>query len=153
VVTHPELSLASGAIKGWDRRNQFYFQMLTSLAAHFQFDVDRAFERLPPDVQEVVLYGAKEKIPFSYLNERGKTFVREHDFEGVIPNLERRYKETDSIVVREELAKSVTRPSSRQAPCRCAMRSRSSACSRCPARRDQSPSGSSTRSRRDSPSW
>ena len=109
VVTHPELSLASGAIKGWDRRNQFYFQMLTSLAAHFQFDVDRAFERLPPELQEVVLYGTKEKIPFSYLNERGKTFVREHDFEGVIPNLERRYKETDSIVVREELSKYINR--------------------------------------------
>jgi excinuclease ABC subunit A len=105
VVTHPDLSLASGAIKGWDRRNQFYFQMLTSLAAHFRFDVERAFEKLPAEVQNVVLYGTPEKIPFSYLNERGKTFVREHDFEGVIPNLGRRYKETDSIVVREELAK------------------------------------------------
>jgi len=109
VVAHPELSLASGAIKGWDRRNQFYFQMLTSLAAHFRFDVDRAFEKLAPEVQHVVLYGARETIPFSYLNERGKTIVREHDFEGVIPNLERRYKETDSIVVREELAKYINR--------------------------------------------
>ena len=105
IVAHPELSLASGAIRGWDRRNQFYFQMLTSLAAHFQFEVERPFLKLPENVQEIVLYGAKEKIPFSYLNERGRTFIREHSFEGVIPNLERRYKETDSIVVREELAK------------------------------------------------
>ncbi len=105
VVAHPELSLASGAIKGWDKRNQFYFQMLGSLAAHFKFDVEQPFEKLPESVQQAVLYGTKETIPFSYLNERGKTFVREHAFEGVIPNLERRYKETDSIVVREELAK------------------------------------------------
>jgi excinuclease ABC subunit A len=105
IVAHPELSLASGAIRGWDRRNQFYFQMLTSLAAHFQFEVERPFLKLPENVQQVVLYGTKEKLPFSYLNERGRTFVREHAFEGVIPNLERRYKETDSIVVREELAK------------------------------------------------
>jgi len=105
IVAHPELSLASGAIRGWDRRNQFYFQMLTSLAAHYQFEVERAFLKLPENVQQIVLYGTKEKIPFSYLNERGRTFVREHAFEGVIPNLERRYKETDSIVVREELAK------------------------------------------------
>jgi excinuclease ABC subunit A len=105
IVAHPELSLASGAIRGWDRRNQFYFQMLTSLAAHFQFEVERSFQKLPENVQEIVLYGTKEKIPFSYLNERGRTFVKEHAFEGVIPNLERRYKETDSIVVREELAK------------------------------------------------
>ncbi|MCG6873786.1 MAG: excinuclease ABC subunit UvrA [Betaproteobacteria bacterium] len=105
VVAHPGLSLASGAIRGWDRRNQFYFQMLTSLAAHFAFDVERPFEKLPEDVQSVVLFGTKEKIPFSYLNERGRTIVREHSFEGVVPSLERRYRETDSIVVREELAK------------------------------------------------
>jgi excinuclease ABC subunit A len=105
VVAHPGLSLASGAIRGWDRRNQFYFQMLTSLAAHFKFDVDRPFEKLPETVQTTVLFGTKEKIPFSYLNERGRTIVREHAFEGVVPSLERRYRETDSIVVREELAK------------------------------------------------
>ncbi len=105
VVAHPTLSLAGGAIKGWDRRNQFYFQMLTSLGLHYGFDVEKPFESLPENVQAIVLFGAKDKIPFSYLNERGKTFVREHSFEGVIPNLERRYKETDSIVVREELAK------------------------------------------------
>ena len=105
VVAHPHLSLASGAIKGWDRRNQFYFQMLTSLAAHFQFDVEAAFDKLAQSAQDIVLYGSKEKIAFSYLSERGRTVVREHEFEGVVPNLERRYRETDSIVVREELAK------------------------------------------------
>ena len=105
VVAFPALSLAGGAIKGWDRRNQFYFQMLTSLAAHYKFEVEAPFERLPEAVQKIVLYGTKERIAFSYLNERGRTFVKEHAFEGIIPNLERRYKETDSIVVREELAK------------------------------------------------
>src|SRR5579864_4342405 len=105
VVAHPDLSLAGGAIRGWDRRNQFYFQMLTSLGAHFGFDVETPFEKLPQAVQDVVLQGSKEKIPFSYLNERGRTVVKEHDFEGVIPNLERRHRETDSLVVREELAK------------------------------------------------
>jgi excinuclease ABC subunit A len=105
VVAHPGLSLAGGAIRGWDRRNQFYFQMLTSLAAHFGFDVEEPFEKLPEPARDVVLNGSKEKIPFSYLNERGRTVVKEHAFEGVLPNLERRYKETDSLVVREELAK------------------------------------------------
>jgi excinuclease ABC subunit A len=105
VVALPELSLASGAIKGWDRRNQFYFQMLSSLARHYGFDVEAPFEKLPEEVQKIVLYGTKEKIAFSYLNERGKTFVKEHAFEGILPNLERRHKETDSLVVREELAK------------------------------------------------
>jgi excinuclease ABC subunit A len=105
VVAFPEMSLASGAIKGWDRRNQFYFQMLTSLAAHYDFDVEASFQKLPESVQNTILYGSKDKIPFSYLNERGRTLIKEHTFEGVIPNLERRHKETDSLVVREELAK------------------------------------------------
>src|SRR5712672_4153067 len=105
VVAHASLSLASGAIKGWDRRNQFYFQMLTSLAAHFAFDVEAPFENLPEPVQALVLHGTREKIPFSYLSERGRTVVKEHAFEGILPSLERRYKETDSLVVREELAK------------------------------------------------
>ncbi len=105
VVAHPQLSLAGGAIRGWDRRNQFYFQMLTSLGAHFGFDVEVPFEKLPESVQALVLEGSKEKIAFSYLNERGRTVVKEHAFEGILPNLERRYKETDSLVVREELAK------------------------------------------------
>jgi excinuclease ABC subunit A len=105
VVAHPGMSLASGAIRGWDRRNQFYFQMLTSLAAHFKFDIESPFEKLSEDVCQVILYGTREKIPFSYLNERGRTVIKEHPFEGIIPNLERRHKETDSSVVREELAK------------------------------------------------
>ncbi len=105
VVAFPDLSLASGAVKGWDRRNQFYFQMLTSLAAHFKFDVDKPFARLTEEAQQIVLYGTKEKVAFSYLSERGKTVIKEHPFEGVVHNLQRRYRETDSVVVREELAK------------------------------------------------
>jgi excinuclease ABC subunit A len=106
VVAFPQLSLASGAIKGWDRRNQFYFQMLQGLAKHVGFDVDRPFAKLPERVQNVVLYGSgDEKIPFTYLSERGKPMTREHAFEGIVPNLERRYRETDSVMVREELAK------------------------------------------------
>ncbi|MCA7085682.1 excinuclease ABC subunit UvrA [Cupriavidus sp. DB3] len=106
VVAFPNLSLASGAIKGWDRRNQFYFQMLQSLAAFYDFDLDTAFEDLPAEVQQVVLHGSGEtEIPFTYMNERGRTTTRSHVFEGIIPNLERRYRETDSVAVREELAK------------------------------------------------
>ncbi len=106
IVAFPNLSLASGAVKGWDRRNQFYFQMLSSLAEFYQFDVDTPFEKLPEKSQQVVLYGSgKEKIPFAYINERGRTVVREHTFEGVVPNLQRRYRETDSMAVKEELAK------------------------------------------------
>ena len=106
VVQFPSLSLASGAIKGWDRRNQFYFQMLQSLSSHFEFDLDTAFEEQPPIVQTLILNGSgKEKVPFQYMNEGGRTTVREHSFEGVLPNLERRYKETDSLAVREELSK------------------------------------------------
>jgi excinuclease ABC subunit A len=106
VVAFPQLSLASGAIKGWDRRNQFYYQMLQSLARHYGFDLEKEFERLPERVQQMILYGSdKEKIAFQYLSERGKPVEREHAFEGIIPNLERRYRETDSVMVREELAK------------------------------------------------
>ncbi|HET9339066.1 MAG TPA: excinuclease ABC subunit UvrA, partial [Casimicrobiaceae bacterium] len=106
VVAFPQLSLASGAIKGWDRRNQFYFQMLQSLAKHAGFDLERPFAKLPERVQSLVLNGSgDEKIPFTYLSERGRPMVREHAFEGILPNLERRYRETDSVMVREELAK------------------------------------------------
>ncbi len=106
VVAFPHLSLASGAIKGWDRRNQFYFQMLASLASHYQFDLEDPFEKLPKPAQEIILNGSgREKIKFTYLGERGNNYQREHAFEGIIPNLERRYRETDSQVVREELAK------------------------------------------------
>jgi excinuclease ABC subunit A len=106
VVAFPQLSLASGAIRGWDRRNQFYFQMLQSLGKHYGFELEKPFNKLSDRIQQMILYGSeKEKIAFQYLSDRGKTIVREHAFEGIIPNLERRYRETDSIMVREELAK------------------------------------------------
>jgi len=106
VVAYPHLSLAAGAIRGWDRRNQFYFQLLASLAAHFGFDIEAPFEALPDEVQQRVLYGSgREKIAFRYLSENGRSTVREHTFEGIVHNLERRYRETDSLAVREELAK------------------------------------------------
>ncbi len=109
IVGFPHLSLASGAIKGWDRRNQFYYQMLQSLATYYKFDLEQPFEKMPQKVQELILQGSgTEKIPFHYINERGRTVIREHVFEGVIPNLERRYKETDSQMVREELAKYIS---------------------------------------------
>ena len=106
VVAFPDLSLASGAIKGWDRRNQFYFQMLQCLAEHYGFDLETPFGELPANVQHAVLHGSgRDKIRFVYVGDRGQKQVREHVFEGVIPNLERRYRETDSVVVKEELAK------------------------------------------------
>ncbi|MGA0114228.1 MAG: excinuclease ABC subunit UvrA [Burkholderiales bacterium] len=106
IAAFPEMSLASGAIKGWDRRNQFYFQMLQSLAAHYGFDIETPFNELPEEARQAVLHGSgKTLIQFTYTGERGKSYVREHAFEGVIPNLERRHRETDSPVVREELAK------------------------------------------------
>ncbi len=106
IVAFPDLSLAAGAIKGWDQRNQFFFQMLQCLAQHYGFDLDMAFSELPDAVKHAVLDGSgKEKIRFTYANERGNKTVREHAFEGVVPNLERRYRETESTVVREELAK------------------------------------------------
>ena len=106
IVGFPHLSLASGAIKGWDRRNHFYFQLLLSLAQHYQFDLDKPFDELPEPMQEIILQGSgKERIDFQYPTERGKIVIRSHTFEGVIPNLERRYRETDSTLVREELAK------------------------------------------------
>ncbi|MXR38289.1 excinuclease ABC subunit UvrA [Craterilacuibacter sinensis] len=106
VVAHPDISLAAGAIKGWDKRNQLYFQMLMSLAEHYGFAIELAFEDLPAKVQHVVLYGSgHDNIAFTYRSEKGTLFSREHPFEGIIPNLERRYRETDSSAVREELAK------------------------------------------------
>jgi hypothetical protein len=109
IVARPDLSLAAGAIRGWDRRNPFYFQMLCSLAAHYGFEVDTPFGELPDNVRQVILYGSgREQLPFSYLNERGRSTVREHAFEGVVVNLERRYKETDSLAVREELARLIS---------------------------------------------
>ncbi|HZD21472.1 MAG TPA: excinuclease ABC subunit UvrA [Burkholderiales bacterium] len=106
IVAHPNLSLASGAIRGWDRRNHFYYSMLQSLARHYRFDIEQPWEALDERVQQVILYGSgKESIAFHYPGERGRAAVKDHPFEGVVPNLERRYRETDSLVVREELAK------------------------------------------------
>ena len=106
IVAHPDLSLASGAIKGWDRRNQFYFKLLQALAKHANFDLEKPFENLPKKAQELILFGSGEiQIPFEYLNERGKLSMREHAFEGIVANFERRYRETDSMTVREELAR------------------------------------------------
>ncbi|RXS77687.1 excinuclease ABC subunit UvrA, partial [Geobacillus sp. PK12] len=109
VVQNAELSLAGGAIRGWDRRNFYYFQMLRSLAEHYKFDVDAPFEDQTAAVQKVILYGSgKENVEFKYINDRGDTSVRRHPFEGVLHNMERRYKETESTAVREELAKFIS---------------------------------------------
>jgi excinuclease ABC subunit A len=106
IVAHPNLSLASGAIRGWDRRNHFYYSMLQSLARHYRFDIEQPWEALDDRVQRVILHGSgTEAIAFHYPGERGRAAVKQHAFEGVVPNLERRYRETDSLVVREELAK------------------------------------------------
>lgn len=106
VVAFPYLSLAAGAIRSWDKRNQFYFQMLQAVANHYHFDLEIPFEQLSKDVQQIILYGSgKEKITFTYLNEQGRAHQQVHPFEGIIPGLERRYRETESQTVREELAK------------------------------------------------
>ncbi|MBU6469436.1 MAG: excinuclease ABC subunit UvrA [Gammaproteobacteria bacterium] len=106
IVVNPHLSLAGGAVRGWDRRNAWYFQLLQSLARHYRFDIETPFDELSEKIRKVVLYGSgDEVIAFRYVNERGGTFARKHVFEGVIPNMERRYHETESEMVREELAK------------------------------------------------
>tara|TARA_R110002110_G_scaffold29981_1_gene106268 strand:- start:16534 stop:19395 length:2862 start_codon:yes stop_codon:yes gene_type:complete len=106
VVQNPELSLPGGAIKGWDRRNAYYFQMISSIASHYEFELDTPYEDLPDDIKNTLLYGSgDEEIEFEYLREKNKVVTRKHPFEGVIPNLQRRYLETDSVMVREELAK------------------------------------------------
>ena len=110
VVAFPTLSLASGAIKGWDRRNAYYFAMLESLAAHYRFDIEQPFESLPESVQQAVLAGSgEEEIKFFYTMESGsnvgKKVSKKHSFEGIIPNMQRRYRETDSSLVREDLAR------------------------------------------------
>ena len=106
IVAHPELSLPGGAVRGWDRRNFYYFQMVQSLAAHYGFDIDTPFHDLPPAVRDVILNGSgSEVIRFTFRTERRADHTRKHPFEGVIPNMERRYRETESSVVRDELAK------------------------------------------------
>ncbi|MDB6002162.1 MAG: excinuclease subunit, partial [Rhizobacter sp.] len=110
VVAFPTLSLASGAIKGWDRRNGYYFALLESLAKHYKFDIEQAFDSLPDAVRQALLHGSgEEEIRFSYIMEsgasQGKKVTRKHAFEGIIPNMQRRYRETDSVLVREDLAR------------------------------------------------
>lgn len=105
VVKSRDLSLAGGAIRGWDRRNGYYFQMLQSLAKHFKFDVEKPFQDLTRKIQDVVLNGSSDVVKFTYLNERGDKRIQKHAFEGILPNLKRRYRDTDSSVVREELSK------------------------------------------------
>ncbi len=113
VVVHPNLSLAAGAVRGWDRRNMYYFQLILSLARHYKFDIDTPWEQLPEGIQHAVLFGSgDEQIGFRYLTEAGGSVTRKHRFEGIVPNLERRYKETESPMVREELAKFIS-----QRPC------------------------------------
>ena len=106
VITDDSLTLAEGAIRGWDRRNVWYFQMLTSVADHYGFAVDTPFNQLSKKIQKIILYGSgKEVIEFSYVNDRGNTYIRSWPFEGILPNMERRFRETESSMVREELAK------------------------------------------------
>jgi excinuclease ABC subunit A len=106
VIQHPEASISEGAIRGWDRRTLFYYNMLTSLAEHYEFDIDQPWEKLAPIHQQKVLFGSDdEEITFNYVNDRGTVFRRQHKFEGVINNMERRYRETESQSVREELTK------------------------------------------------
>jgi len=106
VVAFPHLSLASGAIKGWDKRNQFFYMMLQSLAMHYGFELDTPWESLPPRIQDVILNGSgREAIAFQTLAPRGGYTTKSYPFEGVLANMERRYHESDSMAVREELAK------------------------------------------------
>ncbi|OUR78764.1 excinuclease ABC subunit A [Colwellia psychrerythraea] len=106
VIANAELSLAGGAVRGWDKRNFYYFQMLQALAEHYKFQVDKPFNKLSAKAQKVVLYGSDEQeIEFKYMNDRGDVVVRKHPFEGIINNMQRRYKETESNAVREELGK------------------------------------------------
>ncbi|MDT3295231.1 excinuclease ABC subunit UvrA [Shewanella sp. SP2S2-6] len=106
VISNTELSLAGGAIRGWDRRNFYYFQMLSSLAEHYKFDVEVPYEQLSEKVRTIVLYGSgKDSIAFKYINDRGDVVVRNHPFEGILNNMDRRYRETESNSVRDELAK------------------------------------------------
>ena len=108
VIKSPELSMAGGAIRGWDRRNGYYFQMLCSLATHYKFDIDAPFEQLDKKIQQIILNGSDEDVKFVFNNERGDKRVQVHPFEGILPNLKRRYRDTDSNVVRDELSKFLT---------------------------------------------
>lgn len=109
VVQNESISLAGGAVKGWDRRNFYYYQMLTSLAKHYKFDTETPYEDLPQKIKDIVMHGSgKEEIEFQYMNDRGDVVIRKHPFEGILNNMARRYKETESMSVREELAKNIS---------------------------------------------
>jgi excinuclease ABC subunit A len=109
VVVNPQLSLAAGAVRGWDRRNQYYFQLIQSLAKHYKFDVDTPWHDLPENTRHHILFGSgDEQISFRYITGASGAVTRRHRFEGIVPNLERRYKETESPAVREELAKFIS---------------------------------------------
>ncbi|MFN3702236.1 excinuclease ABC subunit UvrA [Thermomonas sp.] len=109
VVAHPELSLAAGAMRGWDRRNAYYFSMIASLAKHYRFDVDTPWQQLPERIRNIVLHGSGDDvIQLTYVSENGSKYQRKHAFEGILPNLERRYRETESAAVREELSKYIS---------------------------------------------
>jgi excinuclease ABC subunit A len=110
VVSKPKLSLAKGAIRGWEKRNAYYFHMIDSLAKTYDFDIETAYEKLPKKIQNIILYGSgRKKIDFTYVGQKGQTFQRTHTFEGIVHNMERRYKDTDSNAVREELTKYMSR--------------------------------------------
>jgi excinuclease ABC subunit A len=109
IIQHPESSIAEGAIRGWDRRSLFYFNMLSSLAEHYDFDIEKPWQDLSQLHQQKILFGSDdEEITFNYMNDRGTVFRRQHSFEGVIPNMERRYRDTESNSVREDLSKFMT---------------------------------------------
>jgi len=112
VVTQSELSLSAGAIRGWDKRNTYYSRLLNALSKHYEFDLDMPFADLPKRIRGIILYGSgDERIEFTYFNERGSSELRNHSFEGIIPNMQRRYRETESNVVREELSKYISNQS------------------------------------------
>jgi excinuclease ABC subunit A len=109
VVVKPEASLAAGAVRGWDRRNVYYFQLIMSLAKHYSFAVDTPWDELPEAIQHAVLFGSGDEIiSFTYLTDAGGRTQRKHRFEGIVPNLERRYRDTESPMVREELSKYIS---------------------------------------------
>lgn len=105
IITNYKFSLNEGAIRGWDKRNSYYSQMLASLAKHYKFNLDTPFSQLPKKIQEMILYGGNDLIQFSYCNDQGRVYKKKDNFEGVIPNMERRYRETESEMVREELSR------------------------------------------------
>ena len=105
VVQNEEVSLAAGAIKGWDRRSFYYFGLLKAVAEHYGFDIEAPFKSLPKKIRQIILHGSQDEIEFVYVNDRGDKIKRKHPFEGVLNNLTRRYRETESTAVREELAK------------------------------------------------